>query len=40
MNRPVRGTYVYRSAIVWTPTCTIPLTGTSVPTNQNQPTAR
>src|ERR1700736_5133780 len=37
-KRPICGMYMYRSAIDWIPTCTIPITGTSVPTNQNHPT--
>ena len=37
INMPISGTYVYRSAMAWLPTCTIPITGTRVPTNQNQP---
>ena len=40
MNVPMSGTYVYRSAIGCSPTCTSPMTGTSVPRYQNQPTAR
>ena len=37
MNSPTSGTYVYRSAIDWVPTCTSPITGSSVPINQYHP---
>ena len=36
---PICGTYVKRSATGVLPTWTSPMTGTRVPTNQNQPTA-
>jgi len=31
--------YVYRSAIDWKPTCTSPIMGSNIPTNQRHPTA-
>jgi hypothetical protein len=37
---PTSGTYVKRSAMAVTPTCTRPITGTSVPRYQSQPTSR
>ena len=36
---PTAGRYVYRSACDAAPTCTNPITGTSVPRYQNHPTA-
>ena len=39
MNSPTSGIYVYRSAMACSPTCTTPMTGTSVPTYQSHPTA-
>ena len=35
---PTSGTYMYRSAMAWPPTCTRPITGTSVPIHHSQPT--
>src|SRR5579859_6150334 len=40
MKMPINGTYVYRSAIAWPPTCTNPITGTRVPRNHNQPISK
>ena len=40
MKTPIRGIYVYLSAIDWWPTCTSPITGTRVPRYQNHPTGR
>ena len=37
---PIDGRYVYRSAIDWSPACTSPDTGTSIPRNHNHPTSR
>ena len=37
---PISGMYVYRSAIACSPTCTIPMTGTSVTTYHSHPKAR
>ena len=39
-NKPINGSYAYRSAMVCSPTVMIPIIGTSVPKNQNQPTAK
>ncbi len=33
----MEGIYMYRSAMAWLPTCTSPITGTSVPRNHSQP---
>src|SRR2546426_5230292 len=40
MKMPIDGMYVYRSAIDCSPTCTSPITGTSVPRYQSQPMSR
>ncbi len=39
-NKPIKGMYAYRSAIVCSPTVMIPIIGTRVPRNQNQPTGK
>ena len=37
---PICGKYVYRSAMAWLPTCTNPITGTSVPRYHSHPKTR